>query len=805
MKSLIIAEKPSLAMSIVKSIGSMERNNGYFENKNYIVTFAYGHLLQLYDVDDYFGREKTKWTLKELPFVPKEFKFRLRKDEGVKKQYEIIKSLIKRNDVQEIVNCGDADREGEVIVNNIIFRAFEEEHVTKPVKRLWLPEQTRQTIIQSLKDLRDDIEYKNLYDEGLARTYLDWSYGINLTRYLSIKSGSFLPVGRVLIPIVKYVYDRDEKIENFKPETYFEIGAVINKDNLHIKTKLKDRKFAANERDKAEKLLNNLKDKKAIVDKVEKKKVKKQPPKLFSLDTLQNKMFKEEKMSLDDTLKNLQKLYEAGYTTYPRTNTEYLAENEKDRIKSVIAAVKENFNADISFKDNKKIFNSKKVESHSAITPTIKIPRKEKLSEGEKKVYTAIKNRFISNFLNEETIIEETSVVIKIDDEIIQLKGNVIKSPGFLKYEKSKRENELPQFVEGEELDTKLSVDQKETQKPGRVTESELNNFLKNPFKKQEVEDLEGENDDEEYKLILEGCEIGTVATRAGIIKNAKKYEYIKELKGHLECENKGKKLIEALEKLKIDLNKEKTVEFGKQLKKVYKEEIGINEIIDKVKDELNSIVQNGNKIKIEKLYLYNNKSDSKIKIESIGKCPVCHEGEVVENKSGYGCNRWKEGCKFFVGNKIAGKEILKTHVKKLIKDSKTNVIKGFKGKSGKKFNASLVIDKEGKIVFNFENEVLGKCPCCGHDIVEGKNAFGCSNWKEGCKFTIWKNDKYLACMGKKPTKTMVCELLKNGKVKIKGLKGKDGNIFDAYLMLIKNENENKDKYPYKWKMQITK
>lgn len=522
MKSLIIAEKPSLAMSIVKSIGSMERNNGYFENKNYIVTFAYGHLLQLYDVDDYFGREKTKWTLKELPFVPKEFKFRLRKDEGVKKQYEIIKSLIKRNDVHEIVNCGDADREGEVIVNNIIFRAFEEEHVTKPVKRLWLPEQTRQTIIQSLKDLRDDIEYKNLYDEGLARTYLDWSYGINLTRYLSIKSGSFLPVGRVLIPIVKYVYDRDKKIENFKPETYFEIGAVINKDNLHVKAKLKDRKFAANERDKAEKLLDNLKDKKAIVDKVEKKKVKKQPPKLFSLDTLQNKMFKEEKMSLDDTLKNLQKLYEEGYTTYPRTNTEYLAENEKDRIKSVIAAVKENFNADISFKDNKKIFNSKKVESHSAITPTIKIPRKEKLSEGEKKVYTAIKNRFISNFLNEETIIEETSVVIKIDDEIIQLKGNVIKSPGFLKYEKSKRENELPQFVEGEELDTKFSVDQKETQKPGRVTESELNNFLKNPFKKQEVEDLEGENDDEEYKLILEGCEIGTVATRAGIIKNAK-------------------------------------------------------------------------------------------------------------------------------------------------------------------------------------------------------------------------------------------------------------------------------------------
>lgn len=775
---IIIAEKPSLAINIVKSIGSMNKADGYFQNRDYIVTFAYGHLLRLYDVDDYFKRGKTKWKLDELPFVPENFKFRIREDKGVKKQYEIIKNLIKRDNVIEIVNCGDADREGEVIVNNIINRIFREEKINKPVKRLWLPEQTSQTIRQELGSLKDDGEYRNLYNEGLARTYLDWTYGINLTRYLSIKSQSFLPVGRVLIPIVKFVYDRDMAIESFKPETYFEIGAVIRKDNLKIKAKLKDRRFSADEREKAENFLNSLKDKKAVVFKVEKKRVKKQPPKLFSLDTLQNKMFKEFKMSLDDTLKHLQKLYENGFTTYPRTNTEYLAENEKEKVKSVIEAVKERFNVDIDFKDKKKIFDSSKVESHSAIIPTIKIPEMGKLDVDEKKVYTAIENRFISNFLNEETIIEETYVIIKIDNEIIELKGNVIKQEGFLKYENMKKENELPDFVEGEELNTKLSVDEKQTQKPNRVTESELNNFLKNPFKKKEIEDLRDNNDDEEYKMILEGCEIGTVATRAGIIKNARKYEYIKEVKGHLECESKGIKLIEILKKLNIDLDKGKTVEFGKQLKKIYRSEIGIGKIIDKVKGELNTIVQNGNKVQIDKI--------ESVRHGILGICPVCGQGKILVGKSGYGCSRWKEGCKFFIGKQIAGKNITESTAKRLVENKKTNVIKGFKSKSGKSFDAVLVI-RDGKVTFDFsgENKSLGKCPVCGKgEILSNKFGYGCSRWKESCKFFI---NKKIA--EKTITEATVKKLLKDKKTGIiKGFKSKSGKNFDAVLIIEKGQ-----------------
>ncbi|MBV4417825.1 topoisomerase C-terminal repeat-containing protein [Clostridium tyrobutyricum] len=778
---LIIAEKPSLAMNVVKSIGNMNKHDGYFENRYYIITFAFGHLLQLFDVDDYFNREKTRWSLEELPFIPESFRFKLRDDGGVRKQYEIIRSLIKRNDISEIVNCGDADREGEVIINNIITRIFHQENIKKPVKRLWLPEQTTQTICSELRNLKDDGEYKNLYNEGLARTYLDWTYGINLTRYLSIKCQSFLPVGRVLIPIVKFVYDRDKAIENFKSETYFEIGAIINKNNLQIKAKLKDRHFSADERNKADALLNSLKDKKAVVSKVKKRTVKRQPPKLFSLDTIQNKMFRQYKMALDDTLKHLQKLYEGGYTTYPRTNTEYLADTEKGKIKQVIAAVKEKFNVDIGFKDKKSIFNSSKVESHSAITPTIKIPDEGHLSEGERKVYNSIKNRFISNFLNEETIIEETRVLIKIDDESIELKGNVIKQQGFLKYEKIKKDNELPEFIEGEKLNTKLSVDEKQTQRPKNVTESELNNFLKNPFKKKEVEELENSNDDEEYKMILEGCEIGTVATRSGIIKNAKRYEYIKEIKSHLECEEKGIKLIEALEKLKINLDKEKTVEFGKQLKNVYKGNIEINNIVDEVKDELNNIIANGSSIQIDRIYSQKNNK----KFKSLGVCPVCNKGKIIVGKTGYGCSRWKEDCKFFIAKTIAGKTISESTAKKLIKNGKTNIIKGFKNRAGKSFDSVLVI-KEGKVVFDFslENRSLGKCPICGEgEITSNKSGYGCSRWKEGCKFFIGK-----CIAGKNITESMAKKLVKDKKTNlIKGFKSRAGKKFDAALIIDKD------------------
>ena len=324
-------------------------------------------------------------------------------------------------------------------------------------------------------------------------------------------------------------------------------------------------------------------------------------------------------MSLKDTLKNLQDLYEKGYVSYPRTNSEYLAENEKDKVKIVIETIRDTFNVNIEFKDSKKIFDSSKIESHSAVIPTLKIPG-DNLNADELKVYNTVKNKFISNFLSEETIIEETYVLIKVLNEIIELKGNVIVKEGFLKYENDMDNKEkLPQFTEGEELNCVFAVDKKETQKPKKVTEADLNNFLKNPFKKQEIDELEIENDDNDYKDILAGVEIGTVATRANIIENAKRYEYIKTNKNSLICDLKGIKLIEILDKLNIDMSKEKTVEVGKELKQIYKNEKKIEDIIDKVKNELFKVINKSASVVIEKI-------DTRT---ILGKCPVCG-GNVI-------------------------------------------------------------------------------------------------------------------------------------------------------------------------------
>ena len=381
MKKVIIAEKPSLAMSIVRAIGKFQKHDGYFENDEYIVTFGFGHLFTLYSIDDYFNREKTKWNLSELPFVPSEFKFKLMNDTGVQKQFKVIKKLVNRSDVDTIINCGDADREGEVIVNLIINNTLE---VDKNTKRLWLPEQTDEIIRTNLRNLKDSNNYINLMDEGLVRTYTDWLYGINLTQLVTCKKGDLFSVGRVIVPIVQLIYSRDKSISDFTPQKYSQIELNFDKYNTNIKLTTDDLKFENIEDAKSvrEDMIHDI----IKVKNIETKDVKKQPKKLFSLDKLQNKIGKELKLSAKDSLKVIQGLYEKGYVTYPRTNTEYLGEEEKGKISKVIDVF--NIDGKLELKETKKIFDSSKVESHSAITPTIKIPSD--LTKIELEIYNII-------------------------------------------------------------------------------------------------------------------------------------------------------------------------------------------------------------------------------------------------------------------------------------------------------------------------------------------------------------------------------------------------------------------------------
>ena len=394
-KRLIIAEKPSLGKTIAKALHcekfNGEKSNGYYESDDYIITWCFGHLLELKNIEEYDGLAGIKWKDISLPFMPENFELKIKEakekdDDGIEKQIDIIRKLILKDEVVEIIHCGDADREGQIIVDEILKYLDNNKKVT----RLWLPEQTEETIQKQVKNCLPNTEYINLSNEGYAREYMDWVIGINLTTFLSVKANKTLRVGRVLIPIVKYIYDREQAIKNFKVEKYFQLESKTEKENIKIPLILKKEKFSNKEN--AQKLAEKLNKNKAKVEKIEKKEVKNYPKKLFSLSKLQEELSKRHKMNFERSMKIIQKLYEEGYVTYPRTNTEYLAEAEKDRIKELIRVINEK-GYNLEFKDSKKIFDTSKVESHSALTPTIKLP--DILSKEEEIVYQVIFNRFI--------------------------------------------------------------------------------------------------------------------------------------------------------------------------------------------------------------------------------------------------------------------------------------------------------------------------------------------------------------------------------------------------------------------------
>ena len=675
MKKLIIAEKPSLARNIASALNIRVNKEGYMENEKYIVSWAFGHLFKLRDVDGYVG-EKRKWSEIKLPFFPEKFEFDLKNDSGIKKQYKILKNLINSKEVDEVVNAGDADREGQIIVDIIIDTI----KTNKKIKRLWLPEQTEETIRKAVNNLEDNFKYRNLHNEGLARTYMDWLMGINLTRYISLKSNMLFPVGRVLIPVIKYIYDRDLTIKNFIPEKYF----TIENETMCNGTLLKlicDKKYNLLELEKAKSYSYELNRNKGIVKDITEKEIILNPPKLFSLSKLQSKLSKENKISFAKSLETIQKLYEKGFITYPRTNTEYLAEEEKDKVKELIKLYSD---YRLEFKDSKKIFDSSKIESHSAVMPTLKIPDMNSLNLEEKIIFETIRNRFISNFLKEQTIINQTEIKIAVRNEIFNLKGKSIKQEGFLKYENQKIDNKLPYFEINQKIDVDFKVVDKLTVPPKKVTEENLSNYLKNPFRKEKNQ--ENEDDTQEYREIMKGVEIGTEATRTGIIENAKKYGYITSEKQNFSITEKGIKLIELLDLLHINLYVEKTVEFSMLQKDIYNNRKTVDDIIEKTKSELQNIINQD--IEVEKL---------EKEMEVIGKCPKCNSN-IYENSKSYYCSNYKNGCKTslwkeanYFGQKI---KISKDNAKKLL--SGEQVVFKIKSKSGKEYNAHFGIEING-------------------------------------------------------------------------------------------------------------
>lgn len=686
MKKLIIAEKPSLARNIaegIKLIGETPKmQNGYLESSSYIITWCFGHLLELINLEeyraDYDVNEKYSWTLEGLPFYPEPFKYELKRgkdkktDAGVKTQYNIIKGLVARVDVQAIVNAGDADREGEIIIRNVLTKMGNK----KTVYRLWMPDQTPQTIKNKLTHMELDNHYDNMAAEGLARTYIDWMYGINLTRYATCKAKAYPPlkVGRVVTAIIRAIYERDKLIENFVPEKYW-VNRSAEVTNGEVIELVGSQKYAPSEKSVAlqNATLYNAAGAKVIDVKQEEKVIA--PGKLFSLSKLQGALSTRYKMAPKKSLQIIQELYEKGYLSYPRTNTEYLAEEEKGKVNAIIGILAK-AGYQVTFKDKKSIFDSSKIESHSALTPTFKIPDIAKLSEDEKKVYQTVLNRFLAVFATEECRVNRTTIVIAVGQyEQFKLKGDVLLQKGWMQYEASdKKDKILPALKVGDNVNINFKPTEKETTPPKHYTVITLNEYLLNPFK-EEKKNAAQTDDAEDYKSIFEGLELGTEATRTDIINGAILNGFISLKNNNYYIEVRGKYLIETLEQLGIKMDKYDTVKLSKALKKVYRKEITIAQAMEIAKEEINSIFANQDNIT-----LTTQAPSDKV---SVGKCPVCGadviKGKPKEGKQGYYCSN--KTCRFIIGQAYK-KNLTEAQVKKLLEGKKV-LLKGLKSAKG--------------------------------------------------------------------------------------------------------------------------
>ena len=758
---LIIAEKPSLARTIAAALGERQtKGSGFISVGQYIVTWAFGHLFSLADIEYYNPRSGGEgWTLENLPCFPERFHFELRADskqtsvkpasgkrrgsvktakaektdtndtpqvknyptdDSIAKQFETIRALCLRDDVDTIVNAGDSDREGEIIVRLCIINSFKQNsNVTdysdslaqgKRLCRLWLPDQMPETIRSAVAELRGESEFDRLADEGFARTFVDWLYGVNLTRYATLRSGMLLRVGRVIVPIVKAIYDRDLAIRNFKPEKYYVpfSNEKTNGETVELTSKLK---FDANSFAAAKAKCDEYNRLGARVVSVKRKKDKINPGKLWSLTKLQNYLGKKYKMSMTDSLDIVQSLYEKGFVTYPRTNSEYLATAEKERIHKVIDAIGA-VGYPVRFKDGKQIFDDTKVESHSALTPTAKIPSKDKLTPDEAKVYTAIIRRFCAVFCNKDCIAEKTELVIRVGNppengEDFTLKGLHILEPGWTKYDDyTGKDKLLPALSEGDEVNINFSPVEKETTPPKHYTIETLNNYLKNPFRDELaaksktkrdnsvasddniVGDMadEGEDDRDEYRAIFEGLELGTEATRTSIIDNARKSGYIKLNKDVYTILPHGEYLIESLARMNIGMDKYKTASLGRALKRVYRGEITPMDAAKLAEREIASVFSQDN--------------PDGWAGDDVGVCPLCG-GKVVRSRYGYGCSRYRDGCKFKISRQILGRPISLAEAQAILNGGTTGQLDGFTSKNGKPFSAALKL-VGGEVKFDF-------------------------------------------------------------------------------------------------------
>ena len=516
---LVIAEKPSVAMSIAKVIGAKNKKYGYYEGNDYRVSWCVGHLVQMANPDSYDEKYK-KWRIEDLPIIPKEYKYEI--VNTTKKQFNILKKLMNSKEVDTIINACDAGREGEAIFRLVYMKA----NCKKKIERLWISSMEDSAIKEGFNNLKDGKYYDNLFDSAKARAIADWLVGMNMSRLYSCLYDENYSIGRVQTPTLAMIVDRDFEIENFKKEKYYTVE--IELDKFMLSTNRIDNRVIA------EQLINLIGNTIKITDLVKKEKITK-PDLPFDLTTLQRECNKYFGYSAKQTLDYAQSLYEKKYITYPRTDSRYLTE---DMIVSTINNIlgKNDFDTERI----KIVFNSKKVSDHHAIIPTVSSLSKDisYLPESESKVY-----RLILNKLNASVgypLVENTTKIVAIFDSFeFTNTGKVIKDEGFTKYlreytSKKSEDTIFPNVNIGDELEIKeKNIKEKYTTPPKHFTEDSL-------LKAMEI----AGNDVLEKGIEVERRGIGTPATRAGIIENLIYKGYIKRDKRNLISTRKGLNLV---------------------------------------------------------------------------------------------------------------------------------------------------------------------------------------------------------------------------------------------------------------------
>ena len=650
---LCVAEKPSVGKYIAAVLGASTARDGYMEGNGYCVSWTFGHLCALLEPQEYSDKW-SRWTLGSLPMIPDRFGIKVSGDTGVQKQFAILKDLISK--ATEVINCGDAGQEGELIQRWV----YQKAGCRVPVKRLWVSSLTEEAIREGFAVLKDQSEYQRLYEAGLMRAIGDWLLGMNATRAYTIryaqgigKNRQVLSIGRVQTPTLALIVQRQKEIENFRPRTYYELRTVYRNTAFKAQLPAEEDDYAIKTLEKGQRLIQSIEHNSLTVTSVEKKKGTEKPPKLFDLTSLQVECNKKYSYSADETLKLIQSLYEKRITTYPRVDTTYLTEDLYPKIPATLKGIADyypqatpllNLKADGgkgsgSLKKSKNVFDNKKVTDHHAIIPTGQKPNN--LTAEERKVFDLVALRFIAAFYPDcevanTTVLAEVKMDETIDDLSVmpfKVTGREVLKQGWREVyqqdkEQDKSDNEqeendekrvLPSFVKGESGEHQPALQEKTTQPPKYYTEATL-------LRAMETAGKTVEND--ELREAMKENGIGRPSTRAAIIEKLFQRKYIVRDKKNIKATAVG---IDLIAKIISPLLKsaELTGLWEKKLREIERGDYTAQQFLGELKQMTADVVR-------------------EVKANKAGMlCPVCRQGHIIRGKTRYGCSRWKEGCTY--------------------------------------------------------------------------------------------------------------------------------------------------------------